>query len=327
MAENQDLELERARQNMGVEETQESEEETETTTEDSEEETKSEEDEEETKGKSAAKETDSEESEEDDTDEEEDEEASRKQNRRTRTVPYDLLKTERGKSKVLKDTISDLQKKLAEARSEDSGRTTEEELDDIEEEAKALGEDLKADPNALSKVLRAAVSLAKKELGKQAIPKEIQDKLALLDKYEKDQQAQTELNHFTNEWNGLVDSLKKTYPNATEAQLAEARKEMDKLAHSKEYAYVEGEHEAYPLDYVLFREKKVFDTLLKVSKGKSGENSKHIVVAESDDEEVDDIDLDPENMTPERMNAYDNMSLKQNSKSDKRDYRILRPVR
>ena len=127
------------------------------------------------------------------------------------------------------------------------------------------------------------------------LPTEITEKLKLLDTIQADRKVQEEVLHFEKEWQSLTPELQKQYPNAKATELSEAKKLLDELGHSKEF------HDK-DLDYVVYKNRSKFDALLKVAKNtKSGETTSKQIEDYNDDE---DIDLDPENMTPDKMKAY-----------------------
>lgn len=270
---------------------------------------------EEAKGETANDETEEEtstdEAEEADEDEEteeesenDEEEPSPAQARQARTVPYTKLKEERLKRK-------EAERKLAEA-SEKKPEPTEE-LSDIKSVAKSLAEDLGVEASNVEKILAAAVSLSAKQ--KSELPKDVQEKLSLLDKYQEEQKAKAEADHFSSEWNTLVPNLKKEYPNVTEGQLAEAKKEMDKLAFSKEF-------HKYDLDYVLYKNKSAFEAILKTSKAQAGAETGKTIHA-PDETEVDGL-VDIEDMTPAVIKQREAKSLGENK--SRKDYKIYNPI-
>ncbi len=142
------------------------------------------------------------------------------------------------------------------------------------------------------------------------LPKDIEAKLALLDQIQEEKNEIVEKANFENEWSAFVPTLQKQYPNAKASELAAAKELLDEIAHSEEGGVVvkkatateQGKIKPYPLDFIIYKNKSKFDTILKVAKGiKSGEDgSKQI--EEFNDE--DDIDLDPETMDPEKMKRY-----------------------
>lgn len=118
-----------------------------------------------------------------------------------------------------------------------------------------------------------------------------------------------EANTFGNEWESIMPDLKKAYPNATQELLADARAEMRKLAMSKDYGgeSLDGKENVgktpMPLDYILYKERAKFDTLLKVKVGRSGENGSRDF--SNDDDGEDEVDLSPDTMTPAKLKKYE----------------------
>lgn len=254
-------------------------------------------------------------------DEEEDEEpryrSVKSEKPQTRTVPYSLLKSEREKRKALTKEIEDIRREMAEARAEKKGTDPEDELDDIELEAKNLAKELNLeDSTGLAKMLRKSVELAKKDLEKngERITPELKEKLKLLEQVEASNKAKAEKEHFDNEWKAVEPTLKKQYPNASESELSQAKEELDKLAHSKEF-------HKYDLDYIVFKNQDKFASILKVSGKKGIEQSKSPQEMEVSDEELVDI----EEMTPAVMKAREAKRVSTRYESAK-DYKVHNPV-
>lgn len=262
-----------------------------------------------------------EESEEDD---EEGKAADTQEGNKQRTVPYSKLKTVRQQNKQLVETIDGLRDVLGKlSGKEPSAANTK--LSNLEKKAAELGKNLNLDPKGLEQILKAMLELANEEHGDK-LPKEVQDRLKALDKFEASSKKDAEAAHFTGEWNAIVPDLQKQYPNATPALLEQARVELDKLAHSKQFHTAE-------LDYILFKNKAKFDTILKVAKGtKSGETGKTMGAGEEEDSGEGDASLVPiEQITPQIMKARDQKELK-NRKTSKEvtandnDITIMEPI-
>ena len=173
-----------------------------------------------------------------------------------------------------------------------------------------IAEKRNLDPEGLSEIANALREDILKNVGKPSeLPADIQEKLKDLEdlkadkeKRDSDQKVKEDTMRFESEWGTLLTDIRRQYPNAGPAELAEAKKQMDEIAHTADFR-------KYDLDYVLFKNKSVFDTLLKLAKGsKSGEGeSKQIV-----DDDVDEleVDLDPDNMNPQTMKVYEERRLK-----------------
>jgi len=302
------------------EETTETEEETETTEETPEEEEKSDESEEEEadekpaarQKREVAKDEDEEAEESEESDDESEEEESDEEDKpdestkskAKRTVPYSLLKSSKAK-------IRDLESQLQEARAakEDDDGSDEE----IEEAATKLGEELGLDKAGIKKILETSLKLSSK---KSALPKDVQEKLKTIDELQAESKQSKEVAHFNKEWESL--DIKKQYPNAPKAALKEAQELMDKLAHSKD-------HHKHELEYILFKNKAKFETILKTAaKQKSGEGAKRVGTEKSYESQESDEDLvDIEEMNPSIMKAREAKELeaRRNPGKDK-DYKI-----
>lgn len=161
----------------------------------------------------------------------------------------------------------------------------------VDEELSKLAEELNASPDQINKLLQVFEKRIQKQIGTQSLTPELQE---VLDSVREQKRVADEVAHFNKEWDSILPDLRKQYPNASESQLALAKEEMDKLSHSKEF-------HKYPLDYIVYRQSKKFDTLLKVVKGRSGEAT---VRGSEGVNETGEIDLDPENMTPEKMKQH-----------------------
>lgn len=275
------------------------------------------------KKKSSDKSEDESEEEDEDKEDDDEEEDEDEGTGRKRTVPYGKLKEEREKRKTLQKEIDKVNKLLAAARADKEGTDEDEERDELEDMAKRLGEELGQDSKGLAKVLKAAVDLARKELGGKKLPKDLQEKLKLLDKMQEREKEEKELSHFNKEWDGLVPALKKRFPGASDSMLAEAKKEMDKLSHDKKY-------HRYDLDYVLFKEGKKFEALLKAAPGnRSGESGKQIGTGAGDDGDEEETMVNIEDITPEIMRRRENKEISRRSSSrDDEDpnFQIIDPI-
>lgn len=294
---------------------------------DEEEEADDEEDDESEEEDDAESEDDSEEEDEDeDDDDSEDDEDDDDKSGRRRTVPYGKLKAERKKRKEMQGQIKDIFDAIAELRADRSGTDEDEERGELEKEAERLGKELGQDSKALAKVLKATVDLARKEFSGKKLPKDLEDKLKLLDKVQAREKEERESSHFNKEWEGLTPALKKRFPNASASMIAEAKKAMDELSHSKKY-------HRYDLDYILYKEGKRFTTMLKAAPGsRSGEGGKQIGAGEEGYEETGDSDenlVDIEDMTPEIMRGREKKDVSRRSRSrrdDDVDMQINEPI-
>ena len=219
----------------------------------------------------------------------------------SQTVPLKrLLDEKKGRKedkKALEDRIAKLEAKFGEDASKELTAQMAEELSITPEAAQKLLEySTKAVLMGLEKEGRILTPELKEKL--EAFEKEGKDEVD--PKAEKEKAEKREIQYFGEEWQDFLPALKKQYSNATPAMLKEAAKEMYRKARSRDYGNVPGVHPAYPLDYIFFKEKKAFDTLLRVSsKNASGPTGTH-------DVETEDIkiDLTDPNLTPAQFQRY-----------------------
>jgi hypothetical protein len=184
-------------------------------------------------------------------------------------------------------------------------------VEDLIARAKASG----ADANWLTEFARTIREQMKGEFDKELAPfKEALEKTGKTatqleaEKLANDR-VKVEASTFNSEWSKFGDDLKKSYPNATEEMLTDAKTEMRRLATSKQYGgeSLDGTEnkgkQPMPLDYILYKEKQKFDTLLKVKTGKSGQSGGRDMGDDGDDE--DDVDLTPDTMTPAKLKKFE----------------------
>lgn len=213
-----------------------------------------------------------------------------------KTVPLKRLLDEKKVVKELNDRISKLEAKFGE--------------DASKELVAQMAKELKISPEAAQKLLEyssKAVLISLEKEGKVVTPelkKKLQEleegKEELTEAQQKQQAEKREVQYYTEEWNDFLPNLKKQYRNATPQMLKEAAQAMYKLARSKNYGNVPNQHPAYPLDYIFFKEKKAFDTLLRVSaKSASAPHGTHDV--ETEDMKIDFTDP---NLTPQQYQRY-----------------------
>ena len=144
-----------------------------------------------------------------------------------------------------------------------------------------------------------------------------------MEETKKKQAEKEDIEKFNSEWDNFVVDIKKEYPNATDEMLKEAKEKMDDLAHSQE-------HHTHEMDYILFKEKKTFDTLLKVApKSSNGETSKQVFnpPVNEDNEVLPNI----EDMTPEMMKQREQRKVAQSpsldgNSEDYADIQIIDPI-
>lgn len=158
--------------------------------------------------------------------------------------------------------------------------------------------------------------LADKGLLTKDLPKDVQERLKLLDTIEVERDDQREVQSFGTEWSGLLPALKQRYPNASDALLRQAQDEMFNIATSEEGGKVlkkaktndkgevveRGRISPYPLDYLLYKFTTKFDAILKVAKGtKQAEGGSHEIDngKENEGSASEDIDMPLDNQGPD----------------------------
>lgn len=243
----------------------------------------------------------SEESDEDDKDDDDDDQDDRK----AKKVPLALYKKEKGARKVAQNQLADKDKEIADLKGKlatlerpaadpvDQTVAAKAVSDKVREVAKRIAAKQNLNEEGLSEVIEETAKLVLELTSKEKaeLPKDVQDKLKTLDELQAKMNEDAEKRHFEGEWGQMLPSLRKQFPNATEAQIAEAKKLMDDLSHSKEGADKE-------LPYLLWKNSKKFTTILKVlAKDKSAESQTR-GIPEDDGPEPDYLAPD---MSPEKL--------------------------
>lgn len=133
------------------------------------------------------------------------------------------------------------------------------------ERVAALANELKLDPAGLQKIFDTFGTIVSEQISSKLPPKEI------ISDFEERQERQ----FFEAEWNepGVQTYLEQAYPNASRAQLEEAKELLDEIAHSSEGGKtVKGKDgksrlQGYPLTYILgMTHKSEFDRILSNKK-------------------------------------------------------------
>jgi hypothetical protein len=231
-----------------------------------------------------------------------------------RLVPYSRLKSERNKNKALRNSqtarLADALDALTKHLSGNNKTAPTEEADEVVKAAKDLAREIGVEESGMGEkqleaVLRAAMKLA----GKNTVSA---DELAQMRKalsgLEKNNQSAAEQVHFDKEWKSVVPNLRKMFPNATPEMLEEAKQKMDQIAHSAAGGKIIKENGKeifvpHDLDFILFRNKKTFRTILSAKKGKSGESSHEIFRESTENAPAGDGDIDPRNLTPDSFKS------------------------
>lgn len=187
--------------------------------------------------------------EEDDDEDEEEEDDSTKGDRVPVSKVAQIREKYRGKIKGYKARIKELE----------GGKATEEsDSKEIDTKVKGLVEKYEMDEPAVKEMLEIAAEIAEKRIRKNL---KIEDG-EVLSEAAKMVMQQKEVAHFEKEWTGAQPAVAEAYPNASPGQLAEAKTLMDRISHTKEFR-------KFPLDYVLFKNRKAFDKIMRKPKQKT----------------------------------------------------------
>jgi len=256
--------------------------------------------EEETEAKSEEEESEEEESEEDESEEEEiadddseeeedsEDEEEEESSKPTRAPSKDDFKSMK---REYKDEIRKLKDELAKAKTPQERKEVIEDLDKyMSERAQKLG-------------LKPEVLKELTEISEKAFEKKYGDKLKKIDEFEKFNESRTKEEAlkqdeqvFNSEWGKTEAAIKSEYPNATPEQIASARKEMDRLAHSKDY-------HMFPMDYILYREKTKFEKVLFSPNKRSFETGRPSRSPER--KEFEGMPSDLSDMTPAQVEQFE----------------------
>lgn len=131
----------------------------------------------------------------------------------------------------------------------------EEEVEEASEDVKELATKLGVEEKDIAVILDAAEKRAERKMNSKLAPIQEKERLAVEEK------------GFSNEWNAkALPELKKAYPKASNDALRKAQVKMKELAYSND-------HIKHDMDYILFKEKKVFEKLLSSAPKKKGMES------------------------------------------------------
>lgn len=212
--------------------------------------------------------------------------------------------------------ISTALERLAEKPTDKKEEVAIDAVDDAIESLAKKAEAKGSDPDfirELGKTLKASILSEVKKSGAELSP-EIKEKLKMLDELQVTTKKTKEEEHFKQEWSELIPSIKKSFPSMSDAMLEEAKVLMDKLAHSEQF-------HKYPLDYILFKKSKDFETLLKTAPKKRGaETSRTITTPEEDTEE----ELDFDDLTPDKIKQMESR-IRDDKSVFSKDHQVFRP--
>lgn len=198
--------------------------------------------------------------------------------------------------KTIKEELQkDFNQKLDKMREEMSKATPDEDkTDDLEADIEALAQELDFDKEKTRKIVETArkgLALSKEDrelLGK------VKEYNEFIEKSKQDSALKEQVQIFNEEFQILEPELTKLYPNATPEQKAQAKEELDKLAHSEKYHKLE-------LTEILNLKKSTFDKVLFSPKQKTFESGRPQLDEEFDNE----LPKFNPNWTPSQVEAYE----------------------
>lgn len=238
----------------------------------------------------------------------------------------------------LRTAITDLTKLVSESVKANSAKpgsdaaVAAKSIDDTLNELLKEAEDKGGDAEFFKKfgatlVEKVQKDLADKGLLTKDLPKDVQERLKLLDEIEAERGDVREVQSFNGEWAGIIPALKQRYPNASDSLLKQAQDEMFNIATSEEGGVVlkkaktnekgevveRGRIKPYPLDYLLHKFGSKFDAILKVAKGpKQAEGgSKDIDNGKQNEGSDTDIEMSLDDQSPETFKKMQAQKLKE----------------
>lgn len=174
-----------------------------------------------------------------------------------RTIYQDLkekkkeVKEAKSENELLKSQLAEKDQLIADLTKKAQNAETPAEKQEVEDEISEIAEKIGADPEGI-KTLTEFLSKKLVKPDGVSISKEDLDAIKNLRQLESQRQAEVQ---FSTEWNEFEPSLKKEFPNVTNDDLSIIRKEVNKLAHTKQYHDKE-------IDYIYFKEKAKLSKLI-----------------------------------------------------------------
>lgn len=241
--------------------------------------------------------------EEEETDEneedEEDEEEEEGQSHKKKGIPYKVFNGLRKDLREANAKIADLMKK--------DDKKVEDVPEDFSKRVEALAKEIGVeDATGLKKIMALMDEVVKGQSSN------FEKKLAdLEEKYGKIIKSAPIDDGFDKEWKSFEKSVfGKEFPDASEEELEQAQELMNELSHSKKtggIAYKDGEGREllnpYPLDYILFKNKKQFEEIMggKKSHGMEDGRSQNIRTGRETKNENKPL---PKNASPKEIQEY-----------------------
>lgn len=167
------------------------------------------------------------------------------------------------KAKIKAELQADFDKKVSELGKEGKkDNPSETKTDDLEADIESLAKELNFDKEKVRKIVQTARKGLEMSTEDRKIISEFRDTKV---KTEHENFIKQQEDIFKSEWEAVMPEFKKAFPNAKPEQIEKARAEMDKLSHTKKYQNTD-------LDYIVFKEKSVFDKILFSPKSRTFED-------------------------------------------------------
>lgn len=226
--------------------------------------------------------------------------------------------------------------KVLEALSKNNPESKPVEKVDVIAALKKKLEDEGQDASMIEEIISAAKQSTIEELKAAGLLSEKKEPLAdddreVLDQVKEERQNNREVQAFNTEWKGLTAALKQQFPNASDSLLEQARDLMWTKATSEEGGVVvkkakvgadgkileQGRVSPYPLDFLLHKFGKEFETILKVAKGpKSSEGASQKVGDQPDGDEPseENLEMPLDDQNPDTFLKMQKAKIKDNAK-------------
>lgn len=211
---------------------------------------------------------------------------------KTEEQPFDHQEYKDYKKTLREELQADFDKKLEDLKVEMAKSTPDETtITNLEDDIKKLAEETELDPDKVRKII---------EVSRKGLETLTPDDKKLLEEYKQDkvrfaeesaEREQQEIDRV--EWETILPTLKKDFPNASDEQLAKAREQLIDLAHNDTY------HET-DIDYVYFKEREALGKTLFSPRAASFESARPVAFESN----TDFPDFSP-NMTPEQFDSFE----------------------
>lgn len=202
------------------------------------------------------------------------------------------------KKELREELESDYAKKIEDLRAEYAKDTPNETTTaNIEEEIAKLAEEKEIDPEVLKRI----IDVARKGVETSPEDKSLLEEVKVMRQERADREQQ---DIFDSEWNQVLPSLQKEFPNASEEQMSKAKGQLDELSHSEKYHDMD-------IDYVVFKEKEALGKTLFSPKKATFESARPTTFDESDEFPDFDPNMSPaqfERWEKQRGNTLDSMA-------------------